>query len=54
MKIGHISQSVDFESRGGGGMGEGENPPFILHFRLFISLQIASISTQLQVWLKQF
>lgn len=54
MKIDHISQSVDFESRGGGGMGEGRNPPFILHFRLFISLQISSISTQLQVWLKQF
>ena len=54
MKIDHISQSVDFESGGGGGMGEGENAPFILRFRLFISLQISSISAQPQVWLKQF
>ena len=54
MKIDHISQSVGIESRGGGGMGEGRNPPFILHSRLLISLQISAISTQLPVWLKQF
>lgn len=37
------------------GVGGGkENPPFILHFRLFISLQISAITTQLQLWLQEF